>query len=292
MRRSSRIVSIYRSLDGRNEIQRWCLSRLDEWPVRHDRRTVEAAGVPTHVVTAGTGAATAVFVAGTNFNAATSLPIATALVTTGYRVVLPDVPGQPGLSSDERELSGGRSSWYGTWLRSVLEQVSEAPAVVVGHSFGATIALSCSSPRIGRLVLVSPGGLTRLRLTPALLAAFARWSIRPGTASSARLLGAMHAPDHRPRSALVDWMTLVGRHSRSSGAPDAVELPARAVNRLVLSGEEDVFLPPRRLAAAVRRSLDTELGVIAGAGHLVVEEHPEYLASLIARQHTPGGGAR
>lgn len=133
----------------------------------HERTVVDAGGAQTHVVSAGTGATTVVFVPGTNFNAAASLPLATALVAAGHRVSLLDVPGQPGLSSGGRDLCGGRLSWYGTWLDEVIDETSPGSVVVMGHSFGAAIALSGASRHIERLVLVSPGGLTGLRLPPA-----------------------------------------------------------------------------------------------------------------------------
>ncbi|MFD9409850.1 alpha/beta fold hydrolase [Streptomyces sp. NPDC059989] len=241
-----------------------------------------ANGARTHLVSAGSGPTTVVFVPGTNFNAAASLPLATALVAAGHRLVLPDVPGQPGLSSGARGRSGRHLSWYGTWLGEVLDgATASGPVVVVGHSFGAAIALSSPSPRIDRLVLVSPGGLGRLRLTPGLLAVSAAWFARPTPARSARLLRAMLAPGHQPREELVEWMTLVARHSRSSGAPGAADLPARAVPRWVTTGAHDVFLPPRRLAPAVRTLLDADLHVVPDAGHLVVEEHPGRLAALV-----------
>ncbi|MGW1511205.1 alpha/beta fold hydrolase [Streptomyces sp. NPDC002394] len=273
--------SIYRTTDGREHIRRWCLEQLEAWPVPHERTTMTALGAETHLVTAGFGATTVVYVPGTNFNAATSLPLAGALVDAGHRVVLADVPGQPGLSTGERDLSGDRLSWYGAWLSAVIEQACAGPVVVMGHSFGAAIALSCSSSRIERLVLASPGGLTKLRLTPGVLAASAAWFLRPTPAHSARLLRAMHGPGHRPRAALVEWMTLVARHARSSGAPGAAELPARALPRLVVNGSHDVFLPLKRLRPAARTALGTDLDVIDGAGHLVVEEHPTALAALV-----------
>ncbi|MFG2875403.1 alpha/beta fold hydrolase [Streptomyces sp. NPDC048337] len=273
--------SIYRSPAGRERIRGWCTDRLDAWPVAHERATVTANGARTHAVLAGSGPTTVLFVPGTNFNAAASLPLATALVAAGHRLVLPDVPGQPGLSSGRRALSGGRLSWYGTWLSEVLDAVTAGPTVVVGHSFGAAIALSSPSPRIDRLVLLSPGGLGRLRLSPALLAASAAWFLRPTADRSARLLRAMLAPGHRPRAELVEWMTLVARHSRSSGAPGAAELPDRAVPRLVATGAHDTFLPPRRLAPALRATLGTGLHVVADAGHLLVEERPDRVAALV-----------
>ncbi|MFI1013130.1 alpha/beta fold hydrolase [Streptomyces sp. NPDC020965] len=281
--------SIYRSVAGRDAIGRWCAERLDEWPVAHERVTLSVSGVRTHVVTAGSGSPV-VFVPGTNFNAAASLPVASALVAAGHRVILPDVPGQPGLSSGERGLAGGRLSWYGRWLGEVIEQTAAGPVTVMGHSFGAAVALSCDSPHIERLVLASPAGLTGLSVPPRLLAASAAWFLRPTPASSARLLRAMSAPGRQPREELVEWMTLVARHSRSSGAPGRAEPPPGRCTRLAVTGAHDVFLPPERLHRAVRDTLGTELRVVAGAGHLIVEEHPELLASLAGRAPHPAEG--
>ncbi|MGW1143971.1 alpha/beta fold hydrolase [Streptomyces sp. NPDC002454] len=281
------MASIYRSTTGEELIRRWCLSRLDAWPVPQERTTVTARGVPTHLVLGGDGARTVVFVPGTNLNAAASLPLATALVAAGHRVLLVDVPGQPGLSSGERAPSRGRLAWYGAWLDEVLDSVPSGPVVVLGHSLGAAIALSAGSSRISRLVLVSPAGLTGLRLTPSVLAASAAWLLRPAPTHSARLLRTMLSPGRQPREDLVHWMTLVARHARSSGAPGLAVLPARSIPRTVLTGEHDVFLPPGRLEPAVRGILGTELGVVPGAGHLVVEERPEHLAEVLGGP-TPG----
>jgi hypothetical protein len=126
--------SIYRSTTGEELIRRWCFDQLDGWAVPHERATVTANESHTHVVLAGSGTTTVVFVPGINFNAAASLPPAAALVAADCRVLLADVPGQPGLSSGERALSGGQLSWYGAWLSEAIERISPKPVAVMGHS--------------------------------------------------------------------------------------------------------------------------------------------------------------
>jgi len=287
--------SIYRDEAGRHFIRGWCTDQLDRWTVPHERMVVPAQGVRTHVVTAGAGAMTVVFVPGTNFNAASSLPLATTLVAAGHRVVLPDVPGQPGLSSGKRRPRGNALSWYGSWLGEVLKECSAGPVTVLGHSFGAAITLSCASPRVERQILVNPGGLTRLRVSGSVLAASTAWYVRPTPERSARLLRAMHAPGWRPRPELVEWMTLVARHAHSSGPPGIATPSTATARRRVVSGRHDTFLPPRRLGPAVRRALGIDLDVVADAGHLLVEEAPEYVVSLIdspdGTRSSPHGGA-
>lgn len=157
---------------------------------------------------------------------------------------------------------------------------------VLGHSFGAAITVSCASPCVERQVLVSPGGLMRLRVSGGVMAASTAWYLRPTPKRSARLLRAMHAPGRQPRPELVEWMTLIARHARSSGSPGIAKLPVTAALRRVVAGRHDTFLPPQRLGPAVRRALGIELDVVAGAGHLLVDEDPEYVAALI---YSPGG---
>ncbi|MER8231031.1 alpha/beta hydrolase [Streptomyces sp. NPDC094049] len=278
--------SIYRDPEGREQIRLWCSGLLDSWTVPHERTVVTAAGAHTHLVTAGDGPTTVVFVPGTGFNAATSLPLATALVADGHRVVLADVPGQPGLSSDRRPASRAGLAWYGAWLDEVVEQSPPGPVVTMGHSLGAAICLNAGTSRISRQILVSPAGLTRLRVAPRVAATAAAWSLRPTPARSSRLLRALHTPGHPPREELVTWMTLVARHARSSGAP-TVTSPARPVARYVVSGEHDTFLPPRRLQDAARAVLGTRLRVVPVAGHLLTDEQPELLSSLVADPERP-----
>lgn len=273
------MASIYRSWSGQEAIAGWCVEQLDGWPVAHDRRVITAHGVRTHVVIAGRGEGTVLVVPGTNFGAAAYLQLGAALAQHG-RVVLVDLPGQPGLSSGERVPAAGRLEWYGRWLGELVEQTVNGPVTVVGHSLGAAIALSSDSSLLQRQVLVSPAGVTRLRITPAVLLASAAWALRRRTASSARLLRLMYGPGHSPRPELVEWMTLVARHVRSSADPGGVALTARDIDRTVVVGDSDVFLPSRTLAPAVQRTLGVELEVIASAGHLVTDEFPDQIAEL------------
>jgi len=79
------VASIYRSGPGREAIRSWCFEQLSHWPESHETTMTTANGASTHAVLAGTGAAgpSVVLVPGTNFNAASSLPLASAWRNTG-----------------------------------------------------------------------------------------------------------------------------------------------------------------------------------------------------------------
>lgn len=278
-------ASIYRSERGREAVRDWCTGQLAAWDLPHATREVDVRGAATHVTVAGAGAATVVFVPGTNFNTATSLPLLDELARD-FAVVALDVPGQPGLSSGTRDPAGG-IRWYGEWLDAAVEQVvptlpgpSGRPVVLLGHSFGGAVVLASRRQGVFRLV-ASTGGLCRLRLTPAVLLAFVRWTVRPSRASSRGILTPMLAKGGVPRPELVEWMTLVGRHTRTSTSPDHVEQPSWRGAVLAVSGAQDVFLPPARLGPAVRRALGVELSIVDQAGHLIVEEAAGRLRELV-----------
>lgn len=276
--------SVYRSSSGQQVIHQWCTEQLDHWSISHLQRLLPTSAGQTHLVTTGTGTPALVLVPGTNANAATSLPLATALAAQ-WPTLIVDLPGQPGLSAGDRPRRH-RLAWYGKWLREVLEDTVTGQAIVLGHSLGGAIALACDSPRITGRVLVSTAGVARLRISAAVLGATLPWMTRPTEARSALLLQQFLAPGHTPPQPLIEWYTLVAQHCRTSLAPPALPThllaQRRNVPRLVATGEYDTFLPPQQLRRAAIQRLDTELRVVLGAGHLVTDEQPQSIVSLVA----------
>ncbi|MBM4795705.1 alpha/beta fold hydrolase [Streptomyces sioyaensis] len=284
------MTAIYRSAAAHRDVERWCTDRLARWPVSHRTMALTTCAGRTHVVAAGEEAGPqqltprVVVVPGTNFNAAASLPLVTALAAR-WPTYAVDVPGQPGLSSAERP-GQHRLVRYGQWLQEVLDEISPGPTVVVGHSLGGGIALACDVPQLIGRVLASPAGLTRLKVTGRVLAATLPWLARPTEARSATLLRQMHGPDRQPSAELVTWMNLLARSCRSSLAPaplpDVILARSRRVTNVVATGEHDVFLPPSRLTSPASRHLGVVVDTVPDAGHLVVEEHPETIVTMVA----------
>src|SRR5690606_7450549 len=101
---------------------------------------------------------------------ATSLASSEALLLR-HQVLLVDLPGQPGLSEPVRP-TGDSVQAYGRLVDELLETLELEGALVVGHSLGAAVALAATpGPRIGGLLLLSPAGLSRARLSLGLVPA-------------------------------------------------------------------------------------------------------------------------
>jgi hypothetical protein len=98
-------------------------------------------------------------------------------------------------------------------------------------------------------------------------------------------------PGQEPPETEVEWMTLMADTCRTTLAPPP--LPAELLSCrnerpcVVGVGEHDRFLPPRRLAPAVQRTMGLELRVIAGMGHMTTAAEFGDVVALIAEVADP-----
>jgi pimeloyl-ACP methyl ester carboxylesterase len=278
--------TLFRSSDGEAEVRRWCTDRLRAWTVPHETTVLPTSLGDTHVLSAGTGSRICVYLPGTNFNTATSAAVLSALAAQ-VRVYAADLPGQPGLSAVDRPAneSVDYAHWVGAVLRWVHDRHPGQQVALVGHSRGAAVALSAPADLVAGLGLLSPAGLFGVRPTREMMRATLPWVLRPSASSSRRLLEYMSAPGAAVDPALVEWLTLVARTTRTTGAPGALPRTTTARwqrrNVQVMIGEHDCFFPVGRLTVEARARLGREPHVVAGAGHLLVEERPDAVAELV-----------
>jgi pimeloyl-ACP methyl ester carboxylesterase len=275
-------VRLYRSEEGRAEVCAWCERRFDEVDGL-EREMVPTALGPTHLLTTGAGSRLLVL-PGNNMNGAAMVGFVAALATD-HQVTMADLPGQPGLSAPERP-RGDRMAAYGAWVDELLAGAVPGPVLLVGHSLGAAVALSATpSGRIGGVALLSPAGLARVRLTRRVLTTSTAWMVRPDPGRSAALVTLMQSPGRPADPILTEWFTLVGRHTRSVGAPGP--RPESVVRRwrdrpvTVVTGADDVFFPPGRLTRPTQARLGVDVVTVEGAGHLLPHEDPAATADAI-----------
>jgi pimeloyl-ACP methyl ester carboxylesterase len=278
------VPTVYKSSRGRVAVRQWCRDALARADFPLTTAAVDTSAGRVALVSAGRGGPRVVVVPGTGYCAAAALPWLRAL-SARWAAMVVDLPGQPGLSDPHRPRRG-RLAWYGRVLDEVLTAADLDRVVMAGNSLGAAVALAADSPRIAARALVSPAGLVRLRVDPAVALASARWLLRPTAGSTRRMLGLFTGPGEDPPGADVDWMTLMAASCRTTLAPPPLPagLLARRADRpcVVGVGEHDRFLPPRRLAPALRRTMGLDLRILPGMGHLTTPAHLGDVVSLVA----------
>lgn len=131
---------------------------VDHWPV-----PVTSVGVPTdygttHILICGQQAAPAVLLLPGGGATATAWRDVAAGLSRSHRVIAPDPMGQPGLSTPG-DLPIRTAEDLARWLDQVLDSLAITRAALIGHSYGAWIALryALHAPgRVSRLVLLDP----------------------------------------------------------------------------------------------------------------------------------------
>ncbi|MCE3556527.1 alpha/beta fold hydrolase [Pseudonocardia sp. RS11V-5] len=296
---------IYRGRSGRSVIQSWCRQRLAAWPLPHRQQQVRGSHPhdhrSAHLVIAGEQhRRTVVVVPGRHGNAAVLTELVEAL-SSRYRVVAVDVPGEAGLGSGGRP-NTERLRAYGTWLDELLATVARectGGITVLAHGFGAAVALAARpAPHIAGLVLLNPYGFVRPAVDPRVAAALLAWRLAPTAAASARLLARLGGRGFVAPRALIDWLRLVGRHVATSSTPLAQPEPAhrwRWTPCTVAVGEHDPLFGDGRLVRPVRRALRTSVVTVPDAGSLLPYENPEAVLSVLRlheAMHRPHPRAR
>lgn len=166
---SYRQMSIYRSPAGRQALAEVYAKAVDQLGVNVDERDIETRHGSTHVLEAGpeTGQPLLVFHGGNATNPMT-LGWFTGL-TDEYRLISPDIIGQPGHSDETRVDPHGPE--YGEWVVDILDAVGLERVPMIGTSYGSGIILRTAAvapERIERAALVVPAGFGTGSLGPML----------------------------------------------------------------------------------------------------------------------------
>jgi len=282
----------YKNPRGHDAVRQWCSEALARADFPLTSAAVDTSAGQVQLTSAGTGRPRVVMVPGTGFNAAVALPWLRAL-SARWATTVVDLPGQPGLS-DPRRPRRARLAWCGRVLDEVLAATEVDGVVLVGNSLGAAVALAADSPRIAARALISPAGFIRLSVDPKLALASAVWLLRPTSEHTRRMLRLFVAPGEDPPETEVEWVTLMATCCRTTLSPPPLPtelLASRAERPCVVGvGEHDRFLPPRRLAPAVRRTMDLDLRVFSDMGHLTTPGHLDDVVSLVAEVADQGIG--
>ncbi|MEO8899091.1 MAG: alpha/beta hydrolase [Candidatus Dormibacter sp.] len=212
------------------------------------------------------------------------LPIATRL--TGYRVIVPDLPG---FGATEPPPRAWGVDEYSAWVVALLDRLGVERAHVVGHSNGGRIAITLAATRperVAKLVLADSAGIRprhglryhwRVR-TFKLLRAVAASSLVPATIRRA-------AADRADRRGSADYRaasgTLRASMVRLVNADLRPQLASLQAPTLLIWGDRDRETPPGDGRTMEQLIPDAGLVMFEGAGHFAYAEQPDRFCHIV-----------
>jgi magnesium chelatase accessory protein len=284
---------------------RWSFEGRD-WPHRDHSRFVDAGGLKWHVQVMGTGPV-ALLLHGTGAATHSWRDLA-PLLAEHFTVVAPDLPGH-GFSGAIRKASPVAVA---TAVSALTAELGLPPALTIGHSAGAAIALTMAQHNLARpKAVVSLGGALLPfpglagKLFPAMAKGLFVNPFMPELfAVRARMPGTIPAFITKSTASRIDphGLALYERLLRTSGhiggalalmahwdlEPLEKALPGLDLPVLLAHGSRDATIPASTSRTVATRLPQAELKILSGLGHLAHEEQPEPHAALItgfARDH-------
>ena len=273
------------------------------WPNRAHSRFVESGRIKWHVQVMGSGPPL-LLIHGTG--AATHSWRALApLLAERFTVIAPDLPGH-GFTRG-RPVGGLSMRAMARAVAELIATLEVKPAVIVGHSAGAAIAVRMvldggAAPAaivgIGAALLPFPGLAAKLFPTMAKLLFvnplaphfFARLARTAG--ETARFLE-RNMGSRIDAAGIAHYEALFSTPGHISGALtmmadwdlDALarDLPRLATRLLLIHGDRDGAIPVSSASKAATMVGDGRLIELPGAGHLVHEERPDEVAAMIRK---------
>lgn len=258
--------SIYKTPEGEAALMALYDRALDGLGLPAGSRTVPTSLGDTHLLVVGPEEASPlVLLGGGNFLNPSCLTWFLPLAAR-YRIVAPDLIGQPGKSAPTRPPSQGDG--HAQWLLDVLDGMNLTRPAFVGMSYGGGLVLRLAgyaAERVASAALVSPAGIVRGSLTRMLVrvaAPMLAYQVRP---SPERLRRAVCPILTEPDEELTAQIGSVYRHvSLDRHLPrlaTAAELARFTAPTLVIGAADDIFFPGDRMVA---RAQEIVRNVVAG----------------------------
>ncbi len=208
---------------------------------------------------------------------------ATALAQQGVASVALDLPG---FGASPLPSAPGGARHYAELILPAVRALAEEPLVLVGHSFGGTVAAVVASEHpelVASLVLTGAPLLRNPSRSRSPLAYRAtRWLHARGLLSDARLEGARQrygSSDYRRAQGILRDVLVASVNESYEDELASLQVP---VTLLWGEGDREVPLDVAARAGAMLRRPHSLL-VLPGVGHLLPLEAPEELANAVVK---------
>ena len=270
-------TGLYKTSEGRSLVRDRYEKILSGWPVENKRTTVEIAvdgrQVITHVISCGPKEAPPLLLLhGTMSNSAAWMGDA-AQWSRQFRLFAADLPGEPGLSSEERLSPAGDD--YVLWLEGLLRELGygDDPVCIVGQSLGAFAALKFATARpesVKKVSMLTVSGVAPVRGSFLLKALPLMLLGRLGKEKLNRLIS--HGVEIGAEA--EEFGMLVSEHCRTM----AEQIPLFTEEELVrltmplqyFGGDHDALLDTVKTADRLKKlAADVQVNILEDTGHVI-----------------------
>lgn len=264
--------SIYKSPAGKREIMALYDAVLARWPVAYETFNLPTRHGDTFIIASGEWSAPPlVLLHGAASNAVSWLGDVVEY-SQYFRVYAVDLPGEPGRSTENRPAWDGPG--FAEWLEDVLDGLNIPKAALLGLSQGGWTALKFATSRperVGRLVLLAPGGVAPTRrsfiLSAVLFSMLGKWGVRR---LNRLVLG--EQPMH-PEA--VKFMDAIYTHFKPRIGKEYLfsdeELQRLDMPTLLIAGEQDALFHTEEVVGRLQRNVpQLEAVLIPDMGHALV----------------------
>ncbi|MBN1411928.1 MAG: alpha/beta hydrolase [Spirochaetales bacterium] len=265
---------IYKSDSGREQIISYYSEILEHWPVEHDRYFINTQYGKTHVIDSGRGNGEAVFmIHGSSSNSATWMGDVRTW-SSKYRTIAIDIPGEPGLSEENRIPLTGND--FAEWLDAIARNLGFKKISIIGMSLGGWCALkyaTCFPEKLDKLVLIVPAGLARQRAGFVWKALFLAMTGDAGIDKIQKLIfGGVNVPTEA-----LDFGNLVARHFNPITEPIPVftdqELGKIKCPVQYFAGMKDPLLNTKKSAERLKKAIpDARINLFPERGHVIIDQ--------------------
>lgn len=273
-------------------------------------RFVDAGGFPQHFIEFGSGkpnASPVVLLHGAGANLEDMNLALGERLAAAHRVILID---RPGLGFSKRDRRKGTSAAYqADILRQVFDQLGIDRAVIVGHSWGGTLALTFAldfPQRVAGLVLIAPAthpGVWPLSKLNTVLASPVGWMfartlalpfgamlIWPGSRTA--FLPQVIPPQYvkrsaarlilRPATLMNNWADVGRLEDILTGQAD--RYAALTAPTIVFTGDRDLLVPAEKHSLILAKATpNVTVNVLPGFGHMLHHAAADRITAAVAQ---------
>ncbi|WP_338720007.1 alpha/beta hydrolase [Devosia sp. XK-2] len=251
---------IYKTDEGRAFVLRHYRAVLDAWPVQSRETSISTRQGETFILTSGPDKGPPLILLHGSATNSASWVGDIGTWSQHFRVHAIDLIGEPGLSAPSRPPLG--SGAYQEWLDDVLDGLGLQQAAVIGLSLGGWVAMDYAirrPDRVGKLVLISPGGIGRNRnillwaLPLLLLGAWGRRKMQARIGGKALLDPAFATS---PLGVMSDTIFAhFNPRTERLPTPSDAELQALPMPVMALLGGKDVFIDAAETRMRLERNV-------------------------------------